>query len=113
MLCQKFCGFLGNLLHLFSTICLLQVIKDSGDLVQDLPGELERLYRVLESRGIRVVQYCLKFLFLLLYSRLDGRDIVSEGDLVKRRDAVRGFPFLEERILGLYTSCHSDYRSYS
>ena len=36
MFCEKLSGFLGDFLHLISTIRLLQVIKNSRDFVKDL-----------------------------------------------------------------------------
>ena len=108
---DELCGFLGHLLHLIAVLRLLQVEKDGRHLVQDLSRKLIGGNGILERRGLLVVEYFLKFLFLLLDSCLDCRDVVGEGYLVERRYAIRGVPFRQEWILGLAACCHSHYCS--
>ena len=108
---DEFRGFLCHLLHLLAVFGLLKVEEDGGHLVEDLPGQFIGGYGVLEGRSLGIVKYLLKFLLLLLNSGLDRWNVVGKGDFVERRDAIRGFPLLEEGILWCASS-HRHYRSY-
>ena len=99
MISQKRNSLLKCGVDLRGLVGLRNIVEHTYHLRKDAAAEFQRSNRVFESGRFGIGDDSVYFGLLLLYSRLDSGDIIGGLDLIERRDAVRGVPFLEERIL--------------
>ena len=89
-----------NRLHFRAVHAFGEVEEDGSYLVEQAATVFEGEDGVLEGGIFRIIHDSSDFLGLLLHTLLYSRKIVFGFDFIKRRHAIRGFPFLHKRVVG-------------